>query len=86
MIRSGSREKKKTLLGGSGSGDLDDVTEALQGLPTVLYPTPTLAASADTIGNGIGLEQLFTSENLQNLVWTVQNRNVFKTKTSVRSI
>ncbi|XP_016891607.1 collagen alpha-1(XX) chain isoform X2 [Cynoglossus semilaevis] len=49
MIRSGSREKKKTLLGGSGSGDLDDVTEALQGLPTVLYPTPTLAASADTI-------------------------------------
>uniref|UniRef100_A0A3Q1B0V9 Solute carrier family 35 member C2 n=1 Tax=Amphiprion ocellaris TaxID=80972 RepID=A0A3Q1B0V9_AMPOC len=41
MIRSGSREqKKKTLPGGSGSGDLDDVTEALLGLPTILYPDP----------------------------------------------
>ncbi|KAK5863096.1 hypothetical protein PBY51_000152 [Eleginops maclovinus] len=42
MIRSGSREQKKKLLpGGSGSGDMDDVTEALMGLPTVLYPEPT---------------------------------------------
>ncbi|KAF7653394.1 hypothetical protein LDENG_00083650 [Lucifuga dentata] len=42
MIRSGSREqKKKTLPGGSGSGDLDDVTETLLALPTVLYQDPT---------------------------------------------
>ncbi|XP_040907739.1 collagen alpha-1(XX) chain [Toxotes jaculatrix] len=42
MIRSGSREQKKKMLpGGSGSGDLDDATEALLGLPTVLYPDPT---------------------------------------------
>ncbi|KAG8002937.1 Collagen alpha-1(XX) chain, partial [Nibea albiflora] len=47
MIRSGSREQKKKLLpGGSGSGDLDDVTEALLGLPTVLYPDPTTTAAA----------------------------------------
>uniref|UniRef100_A0A3Q3N1T5 Solute carrier family 35 member C2 n=1 Tax=Labrus bergylta TaxID=56723 RepID=A0A3Q3N1T5_9LABR len=41
MIRSGSRDQRKKILpGGSGSGDLDDVTEALLGLPTVLYPDP----------------------------------------------
>ncbi|XP_034392669.1 collagen alpha-1(XX) chain-like [Cyclopterus lumpus] len=39
-IRSGSK-RKKTLPGGSGSGDPDDVTEAVSGLPTVLYPDPT---------------------------------------------
>ncbi|KAK5923188.1 hypothetical protein CgunFtcFv8_000181, partial [Champsocephalus gunnari] len=52
MIRSGSREQKKKMLpGGSGSGDLDDVTEALIGRPTVLYPDPTnnpAAAAAPT--------------------------------------
>ncbi|XP_034074410.1 collagen alpha-1(XX) chain isoform X1 [Gymnodraco acuticeps] len=51
MIRSGSREQKKKMLpGGSGSGDLDDVTEALIGRPTVLYPDPTNnpAAAAPT--------------------------------------
>nr|XP_046251575.1 collagen alpha-1(XX) chain isoform X2 [Scatophagus argus] len=51
VIRSGSREQKKKLLpGGSGSGDLDDVTEALVGLPTVLYldPTTTTTAAAAT--------------------------------------
>lgn len=49
MIRSGSREqKKKTLPGGSGSGDLDDATEALVGLPTILYPDPTTTAAATT--------------------------------------
>ncbi|KAE8293092.1 Collagen alpha-1(XIV) chain Undulin Precursor [Larimichthys crocea] len=49
MIRSGSREQKKKLLpGGSGSGDLDDVTEALLDLPTVLYPDPTTTAAATT--------------------------------------
>ncbi|XP_051804921.1 collagen alpha-1(XX) chain [Acanthochromis polyacanthus] len=49
MIRSGSREqKKKTLPGGSGSGDLDDVTEALLGLPTILYPDPTTTTTAET--------------------------------------
>lgn len=51
MIRSGSREqKKKTLPGGSGSGDLDYATEPLMGLPTVLYPDPmtTTAAAATT--------------------------------------
>ncbi|XP_034001045.1 collagen alpha-1(XX) chain [Trematomus bernacchii] len=51
MIRSGSREQKKKILpGGSGSGELDDVTEALIGLPTVLYPDPTTnpAAAAPT--------------------------------------
>uniref|UniRef100_A0A3B4XUQ3 Collagen type XX alpha 1 chain n=1 Tax=Seriola lalandi dorsalis TaxID=1841481 RepID=A0A3B4XUQ3_SERLL len=42
MIRSGSREQRKKLLpGGSGSGDLDDATEALLGVPTILYPDPT---------------------------------------------
>lgn len=47
MIRSGSREqRKKTLPGGSGSGDMDDATEALQGLPTVLYPGPTTTTTA----------------------------------------
>ncbi|XP_071783683.2 collagen alpha-1(XX) chain [Centroberyx gerrardi] len=48
MIRSGSRERKKTLPGGSGSGDLDDVTEALLGLPTVLYQDPTTTAGMTT--------------------------------------
>lgn len=49
MIRSGSREQKKKLLpGGSGSGDLDDVTEALLDLPTVLYPDPTTTTAATT--------------------------------------
>ncbi|KAG7519665.1 collagen alpha-1(XX) chain isoform X1 [Solea senegalensis] len=49
MIRSGSREqRKKTLLGGSGSGDLDDATEALLGLPTVLYPAASTASTTST--------------------------------------
>ncbi len=49
MIRSGSREQRKKMLpGGSGSGDLDDATEALQGLPTVLYADPTTTATATT--------------------------------------
>lgn len=51
VIRSGSREhKKKTLPGGSGSGELDDATDALLGLPTILYPDPltTTAAAATT--------------------------------------
>ena len=47
MIRSDSREQRKKLLpGGSGSGDLDDVTEALMGLPTILYPDPTTTTTA----------------------------------------
>ncbi|XP_029994492.1 collagen alpha-1(XX) chain-like isoform X2 [Sphaeramia orbicularis] len=47
MIRSGSREQKKKLLPvGSGSGDLDDTTDAVMGLPTVLYPDPTTTAAA----------------------------------------
>ncbi|KAM7410812.1 hypothetical protein PAMA_020988 [Pampus argenteus] len=55
MIRSGSREQKKKMLpGGSGSGDLDDATEALMGLPTILYPDPmtTTAAAAATTDAG----------------------------------
>uniref|UniRef100_UPI0037E94F4A collagen alpha-1(XX) chain-like isoform X2 n=1 Tax=Semicossyphus pulcher TaxID=241346 RepID=UPI0037E94F4A len=49
MIRSGSRDQRKKMLpGGSGSGDLDDATEALLGLPTVLYPDPTTTAAATT--------------------------------------
>ncbi|KAM9342397.1 LOW QUALITY PROTEIN: collagen alpha-1(XX) chain-like [Pholidichthys leucotaenia] len=49
MIRTGSREQKKKLLpGGSGSGDQDDVTEALVGMPTILYPDPTTTAAAAT--------------------------------------
>ncbi|XP_035501674.2 collagen alpha-1(XIV) chain isoform X4 [Scophthalmus maximus] len=49
MIRSGSREHRKKLSpGGSGSGDVDDATEALLGLPTILYPSPTTAAPATT--------------------------------------
>lgn len=54
MIRSGSREQRKKMLpGGSGSGDQDDTTEALIGLPTVLYPdlTTTAAAAAAAIGD-----------------------------------
>lgn len=55
MIRSGSREQRKKMLpGGSGSGDLDDATEALLGLPTVLYPDPittTTTAAATTTGS-----------------------------------
>lgn len=43
LVRSGGREGRRKLLpGGSGSGDLDDVTDALLGVPTVLYQdTPT---------------------------------------------
>ncbi|XP_068194637.1 collagen alpha-1(XX) chain isoform X2 [Antennarius striatus] len=42
MIRTSGREhRKKVLPGGSGSGDLDDVTEAFLDLPTVLYPALT---------------------------------------------
>ncbi|XP_016320587.1 collagen alpha-1(XX) chain-like isoform X1 [Sinocyclocheilus anshuiensis] len=42
LIRSGNREqKKKTQSIGSGSGEADDVTEALAALPTVLYREPT---------------------------------------------
>ncbi|XP_035238120.1 collagen alpha-1(XX) chain [Anguilla anguilla] len=38
LNRSGSREqRRKVLAGGSGSGDTDDVTEALIAAPTVLY-------------------------------------------------
>ncbi|XP_044066530.1 collagen alpha-1(XX) chain isoform X1 [Siniperca chuatsi] len=49
MVRSGSREQRKKMLpGGSGSGDLDDATEALVGLPTILYPGPTTTAAAAT--------------------------------------
>ncbi|XP_058499424.1 collagen alpha-1(XX) chain isoform X2 [Solea solea] len=49
MIRSGSREqRKKTLVGGSGSGDLDDATEALMGQPTVLYPTASTTSTTST--------------------------------------
>ncbi|XP_056277924.1 collagen alpha-1(XX) chain isoform X2 [Pseudoliparis swirei] len=48
-IRSGSRvQRKKTLPGGSGSGDPDDVTEALAGLPTVLYPDSTITTTTTT--------------------------------------
>ncbi|XP_057680117.1 collagen alpha-1(XX) chain isoform X3 [Corythoichthys intestinalis] len=41
VIRSGQR--RKLLPGGSGSGDLDDVTEAL---PTLLYPDPVTTTVA----------------------------------------
>lgn len=47
MIRK-SDPRRKLLPGGSGSGDLDDVTEALLGQPTVLYPDPTTTAAAVT--------------------------------------
>ncbi|XP_060930520.1 collagen alpha-1(XX) chain [Limanda limanda] len=49
MIRSGSREHRKKLLpGGSGSGDLDDATEAVLGMPTILYPNLITTAPAIT--------------------------------------
>ncbi|XP_072222728.1 collagen alpha-1(XX) chain [Leuresthes tenuis] len=49
MIRSGSREQKKKMLpGGSGSGDLDDTTEVLLDLPTILYPDPMTTTAAAT--------------------------------------
>ncbi|XP_053280242.1 collagen alpha-1(XX) chain isoform X2 [Pleuronectes platessa] len=49
MIRSGSREHRKKLLpGGSGSGDLDDATEAVLGMPTILYPNLITTAPATT--------------------------------------
>lgn len=47
MIRSGSREQRKKLLpGGSGSGELDDVTDFLLAPPTVLYPRDTATVAA----------------------------------------
>lgn len=53
MIRSDSREQRKKLLpGGSGSGDLDDVTEALLGLPTALYPDPITTTAAPAAAAG----------------------------------
>uniref|UniRef100_A0A673LA78 Collagen alpha-1(XX) chain-like n=1 Tax=Sinocyclocheilus rhinocerous TaxID=307959 RepID=A0A673LA78_9TELE len=46
LIRSGNREqKKKTHSIGSGSGEVDDVTEALAAFPTVLYREPTTTES-----------------------------------------
>ncbi|XP_061780599.1 collagen alpha-1(XX) chain [Nerophis lumbriciformis] len=49
MVRSG--QKRRLLPGGSGSGDLDDVTEAVAGLPPVLLPntvaTPAARANAE---------------------------------------
>ena len=42
LVRSGNREqKKKSLAAGSGSGEMDDVTELLAALPTVLYQEPS---------------------------------------------
>lgn len=56
MIRSDSREQRKKLLpGGSGSGDLDDVTEALMGLPTILYPDPTTTTAAPAAATTTGI-------------------------------
>ncbi|CAL8279620.1 unnamed protein product [Boreogadus saida] len=54
LLRSGGRDGKRRLSPiGSGSGDLDDVTDALLGVPTVLYqdttrPLPTSATSTTT--------------------------------------
>lgn len=49
MIRSGSREnRRKSIPGGSGSGDLDDETAVLLDLPAVLFPDPTIT-TADTL-------------------------------------
>lgn len=46
LVRSGGREGRKKLLpGGSGSGDLDDVTDALLGVPTVLYQDTSTATT-----------------------------------------
>ncbi|KAJ8378195.1 hypothetical protein AAFF_G00244830 [Aldrovandia affinis] len=42
LNRSGSREqRKKVLAGGSGSGDIDELTEALLAAPTVLFQDRT---------------------------------------------
>ncbi|XP_051947748.1 collagen alpha-1(XX) chain [Xyrauchen texanus] len=42
LIRSGNREQKKKIPAiGSGSGEVDDVSEALAALPSVLYQEPT---------------------------------------------
>ncbi|XP_076840731.1 solute carrier family 35 member C2 isoform X2 [Brachyhypopomus gauderio] len=42
LVRSGNREqKRKSQATGSGSGEADDVREALESLPTVLYQEPT---------------------------------------------
>lgn len=53
MIRSGSREQRKKLLpGGSGSGELDDVTDFLLAPPTVLYPRDAATVvAASTAGD-----------------------------------
>ncbi|XP_056451370.1 collagen alpha-1(XX) chain [Gadus chalcogrammus] len=57
LLRSGGRDGKRRLSPiGSGSGDLDDVTDALLGVPTVLYqdtprptrPLPTSTTSTTT--------------------------------------
>ncbi|XP_051517318.1 collagen alpha-1(XX) chain-like [Myxocyprinus asiaticus] len=48
LIRSGNREQKKKIPAtGSGSGEVDDVSEALAALPTVLYQEPTTTEPPD---------------------------------------
>jgi len=49
LIRSGNREQKKKIPSiGSGSGEVDDVTEALAALPTVVYRKPTTTGRGPT--------------------------------------
>uniref|UniRef100_A0A8B9KZI4 Collagen alpha-1(XX) chain n=1 Tax=Astyanax mexicanus TaxID=7994 RepID=A0A8B9KZI4_ASTMX len=48
LVRNGNREQKKKVLAvGSGSGEMDDVTEALESMPTVLYQEPTTTGQVE---------------------------------------
>ncbi|XP_076133149.1 collagen alpha-1(XX) chain-like [Alosa pseudoharengus] len=67
LIRSGNREqKKKSLATGSGSGEMDDVTELLTALPTVLYQEPTtlvLSSAPTTVASPAPTEPPTTAED-----------------------
>lgn len=51
VIRGGHREqRKKSVAGGSGSGDLDSVAHVILSYSTVLYPDATTTSAATTLG------------------------------------
>ncbi|XP_030623623.1 collagen alpha-1(XIV) chain [Chanos chanos] len=59
LIRSGNREqRRKALAGGSGSGEMDDVSETLLSLPTVLYQEPTTTEPSAVTENELTTEKI----------------------------
>lgn len=62
MVRSGSREQKKKMLPvGSGSGEMEDATEVVMELPTILYPEHTTTTPSATTAFGKGHKHPSTS-------------------------